>query len=197
MLTKLFLKCLHAEYTHMDGVSYAFLREGASLTVLFEDSNGKLDWQRNLDFAVNESDGALVHRGFLEAFSLVEDLIAEAIKSPSLRRLTVAGYSHGGALAVLCHAYAYSVRPDLRAHLQTVTYGAPRVYKSSPSDSEARFSRLLRVENIGDIVTDLPPELFGFSHVGTRLAIGRQGAYGPFRAHMAESYLKELEAYAF
>ena len=192
MLTELFLKCLRADYTHKNGASYALFEDGASLTLLFEDSNGGLDWRRNLDFAVEEYEGALVHRGFLSAFLSVEREIGEAIGKASLRRLTVAGYSHGGALATLCHAYAYRLRPDLRAHLVSVTYGAPRVYRRAPSDKEEIFARLLHVENMGDLVTDLPPKAFGFSHVGQTLSIGRRGIYGPLAAHEAKSYLHEL-----
>lgn len=192
MLTELFLKCLRGDYIHLDSVSYAFLYEGAALTILFEDSNGAVDWYRNLDFAAEDYEGALVHRGFLSSFLTVEREIADALAPSRLRRVTVAGYSHGGALATLCHAYAYRARPDLRAHLQTVTYGAPRVYRRAPQGASAVFARLLRVENEGDIVTDLPPRAFGFSHVGTPLRIGAQGESTPFQAHTAESYLRAL-----
>lgn len=197
MLTDLFLKCLRAEYTHKNGASYAMLYDGAVLTLLFEDSNGAVDWWRNLDFAVQQYEGALVHRGFLSAFSEIEREVSEAIASPALRRLTIAGYSHGGALAVLCHAHAYRLRPDLRAHTVSVTYGAPRVYRRVPFDSEETFARLLRVENAGDIVVDLPPKHFGFSHVGKALAIGEKGKYGPLSAHASESYLNELAQAGF
>ncbi len=195
MLSDLFLKCLRAEYTHKESVSYALLREGAALTVLFEDSNGAVDWYRNLDFAVKAYEGALVHRGFLSAFLTVERELGEAISSSALRRLTVAGYSHGGALATLFHAYAYRARPDLRAHSVCVTYGAPRVYRRAPKDSADVFARLLRVENRGDLVTDLPPKAFGFSHVGKELSVGAKGKYGPLSAHTAESYLQEILAF--
>ena len=192
MLTTLFLKCLHADYIHLDSVSYALVHDGASLTILFEDSNGALDWSRNLHFVAREHEGALVHGGFLSAFLAVREILADALSPAHLRRVTVAGYSHGGALATLCHAYAYHARPDLRAHLQTVTYGAPRVYRRAMQDASAVFERLLRVENAGDIVTELPPTSFGFAHVGTPLQIGVQGAESPFRAHTSESYLRAL-----
>ena len=119
-------------------------------------------------------------------------MLSDLLLSRTVRALNLAGYSHGGALATLFHAYVYEKRPDLREALQTVTYGAPRVYRRPPRNALAVFDRLLRVENGGDIVTHLPPSAFGFSHVGRALSIGEKTAKLSFGAHASESYLRAL-----
>ena len=44
-----------------------------------------------------------VHRGFLAAWKEVEDIIINKISNPAYKQIVTVGYSHGGALAGLCH----------------------------------------------------------------------------------------------
>lgn len=197
-LSSLFGLCLHADYLHIDDVSYCALRTGGALTLLFQHSNGERDWQRNLDFAAvpypPEAPLFRVHGGFFDAWKRVQTIIDDIIRDEAIRRVTVAGYSHGGALALLCHEYILRNRPDLAEYINSVSYGAPRVVAAGISDELAlRWARLIVVRNEGDIVTQMPPRILGFAHVGQPLLIGQAGKYGPFEAHRAESYLTELE----
>ena len=194
IISRLFRECLSAEYLHVGGASCAFLLEEGKLTVFFEESNGIEDWIQNLDFPAEAYRDMYVHGGFLESFQKLLPLLEKELINPQISAVTLVGYSHGGALATLCHEYIYSEYPTLRPQLQSVVFGAPRVLHESITEAVfERFDRLLRVENIGDIVTLLPPNALGFRHVGHRFPIGRAGKYGPFSAHRAENYLLELE----
>ena len=180
-LAALFSLCLSAPYKRI-GVSAdsAVLRRGGDLFLLFQDSAGENDWRRNLEFlpqAVPWSD-FWAHGGFVRTFAEILPKIEPAIEAPGVRGITVAGYSHGAALA--CLAFEAVQR-------RRVFFGVP-----SPSQA-ARWAKFSRVWVRGDAVTALPPESFGFSHVGEAQPLGKEGAYGPVEAHRSETILRELE----
>ena len=106
------------------------------------------------------------------------------------------GYSHGAALAALCHEYVWFNRPDLRDSLEGYGFGCPRVFWGVKRQvSRARWEKFLVVRNIDDVVTHLPPAALGFSHVGELLEIGQRGKYGMIAAHRPENILTELRNY--
>ena len=96
-----------------------------------------------------------VHAGFLRAYEGVADCL------PTLHRPVVAGYSLGGALAVL-HACRVPVS-------QVYLFGAPRVGNRGFQREYARLPHQThRFHNHRDIVPRLPP---GYKHVGTRISL--------------------------
>ena len=199
-LSCLFEQCLTADYTRVgESVDYALKRQGDTLYLYLEDSDGCADWRANLDFpaVAYRRDGKTVfraHRGFLKAWRTLEGAIAEAVLDPSLRAFTAVGYSHGAALAVLAHEYAWYHRKDLRPRLRGFGFGCPRViFMPSPSLYE-RWKSFTAVRNLGDIVTHLPPAILGYRHVGHLLEIGARGRYSPIDAHRPENILRELWA---
>ncbi len=198
-LSMLFAECLAAKYTHVDDVSFALLRQGAACKLLFEDSNGKRDWQRNLRFPAmpyyGTEPGYMLHGGFLSAWRAVKPYIDEVIFDPRVRMVTVAGYSHGAALATICYDYVWYHRPDVRAVMEGAAFAPPRVIyapKGLPEPLRSRFAGLFTVCNAGDVVTMMPPSRWGYVHVGTRVDLGQKGRYGIFEAHLAKNYEREL-----
>eukprot|EP00898_Chlorokybus_atmophyticus_P004644 jgi/Chlat1/5180/Chrsp33S05158 len=114
-----------------------------------------------------------VHSGFYmawrrvarEVLSLVSQ---ERVKVKEPRPVLVTGHSLGGALAVLC-AYDMRVAMGIPAGQITVyTFGSPRIGNSGFT---TRFNELVpvafRVVNNRDMVTKLPMQVLGFTHVGT------------------------------
>lgn len=200
-LSQLFTACLQIPYRRV-GVSanYAFRREGDTLYLFFEGSDGKIDWLNNLDFPAKAykrmgRTAWFAHRGFLKVWREIEPFIAKEIADASIQAIVIAGYSHGGALAMLCHEYVWYHRPDLRNRLDGYGFGAPRVFWGMCLPClKQRWERFTVVRNLDDLVTHLPPWVFGYSHVGTTLKIGKRGAYTPIEAHFAENIVKELEA---
>ena len=198
-LSALFEKCLAAPYTHTpEGIDYAFHREGRHLYLYLEASDGVADWLRNLDFpaAAYRRDGRAVfyaHRGFLRAFRVLEPLLAEVIRDPTLAAVTTVGYSHGAAIAVLAHEYFWYHREDLRPCLLGYGFGSPRVLFGGGRRALAeRFSHFSVIRNLDDLVTHLPPAALGYYHVGRLIEIGERGRYSRIDAHREESIAREL-----
>ena len=197
-LEVLFLQCISKHYTHTKrDVSYATEQVGGELFLFFECSNGSMDWARNFNFPARPYGDCknlwFCHRGFLGAWKEVLPLLSPIILDKSVQNATVVGYSHGAAIALLCHEYIWFHRPDLRGNLQGVGFGCPRViWGPTPQAVLARWENFLVVRNLDDIVTHLPPALFGFHHVSPVLEIGKKGRYTRVDAHRPENYLREL-----
>lgn len=198
-LSALFQGCLDAPYVHLaESADCCFERQGETLYIYLQDSDGYEDWKNNLDFPARPyrrmgQTHWYAHRGFVKVWRAVEPYIASAVMDESVRRVVTVGYSHGGALAVLCHEYIWFHRPDLRAHIEGYGFGAPRViWGVYGQEVMARWERFTVVRNIDDIVTHLPPRVLGYFHVGQLLAIGEKGRYSRIDAHRAENILAEL-----
>ncbi|MBE6584255.1 MAG: hypothetical protein E7649_04620 [Ruminococcaceae bacterium] len=201
-LFDLFFDCVNVTYPQAYGyANFALKRQGESLYVFFEGSNGDEDWKVNLDFPARayKRGGKIIwyaHRGFLELWKLTEPHISGALLDPSISRITTVGYSHGGALAMLCHEYVWFNRPDIRDSIEGVGFGAPRVFWGIPTAPlMQRWKRFGVVRNIDDAVTHLPPKVLGYSHVGSLIEIGERGKYTAIDAHRSENILRELAAY--
>ena len=194
-LAKLFEECLEVSYKRVgNGADYAILRKGDTLYIYFQHSTDCTDWKNNLDFPIKPYKHWYAHRGFVKVWESVADYIAPAVNERSLHNIVSVGYSHGAALALLCHEYVWFHRPDLRERIEGYGFGCPRViwgYEPKP-----RFERFYVIRNIGDIVTHLPPRVFGFVHVGNVIEVGEKGKYSPTDAHRPENILKELKALA-
>ena len=198
-LSKLFEDCLNVKYRSIRDVNYAYERRGGLLRIFFEDSNGRADWCKNLDFPQKayKRMGKTVwraHRGFLGAWREVEGIFEPIISDKGVKSIIIAGYSHGGALAVLCHEYAWYKREDLRGNIHGYGFGAPRVFWGRLKCRE-RWQDFRVIRNINDIVTRLPPWIFGYRHVGKLLRVGKKGKYRPIEAHFPQNIMKELKAY--
>lgn len=197
---ELFTACLQIPYKRV-GVSanYAIKREGNTLYVFFEGSDGKIDWKNNLDFPAKayKKRTWFAHRGFLRVWKEIEPFLSRTLANKSVKKIVIAGYSHGGALAMLCHEYVWYHRPDLRENIEGYGFGAPRVFWGIKTKAlKERWANFYTIRNAGDIVTHLPPWIFGYSHVGKMVKIGKRGRYSPIKAHYAENILKELSRFS-
>lgn len=201
-LSELFQQCCTAPYRRVEnGADYALRREGNTLYLFFEPSIGLEDWKNNLDFPAKpykrmEETVWHVHRGFLRVWKSAEGYLQQAIGERSVRKVLVAGYSHGAALAVFCHEYIWFHRPDLRASLKGYGFGCPRVvWGALPPQVWARWDGFTVIRNRNDPVTHLPPALLGYRHVGQLLEVGQKGKYKRLEAHKEENILAELKIY--
>ncbi len=199
-LYELFSECLSIHYRKAGvSASYAARKDQDTLYIFFEDSDGENDWKRNLDFPAKpykrmKDSVWFAHRGFLRTWNEIEPYLSWRIKNKNIKKIVSVGYSHGAAVAVLCHEYAYFNRPDIREAIEGYGFGCPRViWGIKATGIEERWKRFCVIRNIDDIVTHLPPALFGFSHVGELFEIGERGKYSPIEAHYAENILAELE----
>lgn len=193
-LREKFDACMAAEYTHVenDG-SFAVKREGGKLTLYFEHSNGCMDWWNNFDFPAKPYRDMknlwFCHRGFLKVWKSIEPYIASDILDPSVWRIDIIGYSHGGAIAQLCYEYVKYNRPDV--YVTGVGFGSPRVlWGFAQKPVKKRFEGFILVRNGNDIVTHLPPRFLGFRDVGIILKYGK--SKGLVKDHYPERYRESL-----
>lgn len=179
-----------------NGASYQLLRNGTHLTVLFQESNGKLDWRANFAFAARPykdmNEKWWCHRGFLRMWKACEEQLEATLLNPEVTDITIAGYSHGAALAVLCHEWCVFHRPDIAASIHGYGFGCPRVLWRANKKVLDRWCNFTVVRCCKDLVTHLPPRLFGYKHVGLMRHIGRGAGYRPIKSHYPDKYLTEL-----
>ena len=201
-LYKLFKEVLEADYIHDENetASYYTKRDGSLLYIYFQWSNGKIDWKNNLDFPAKPyrdmKNRWYAHRGFLRVWKVIEPHIEASIRDESVKGIIIGGYSHGAAIALLCHEYCMFNRPDLakKRLIFGVGFGCPRVVWGFLKEPvKKRFEYFYVVRNGCDLVTHVPPKLFGFRHVGSMLKIGQLEGYKPIESHYPENYLIELE----
>lgn len=198
-LLQLFERTLDAPYLEVreSAASYFTERKGETLYLFFEKSNGPSDWKNNLDFPAKpyrDMEGLwFAHRGFLRVFKSMKDLLAPQIADPRVGRIVISGYSHGAALALLTHEYCVFHRPDVAAQIFGYGFGCPRVvWGPVPHSVQARFRNFTVLRNHVDLVTHLPPALFGYRHVGNFLRIGADRRDGLIDSHRPENYLAAL-----
>lgn len=198
IITELYERILNAKYIHIGDqtASYCTQREGDTLYILFEWSNGKTDWLNNFDFPAKPyrdmQNKWFAHRGFLRVWKVIEPYLQTEICDLSVNKIIIGGYSHGAAIAALCHEYCKFNRPD--AIILGYGYGAPRVVWGFLRKAvKKRFTGFTVIRNGCDIVTKVPPKIFGFRHIGNMLQIGRDKGYNPVESHYPEAYRKELK----
>lgn len=196
-MTELFKRCLRAKYiTVGEGGDYAVELNGDTLSLLFEKSDGREDWKNNFDFPVKPykhmEQSWHCHRGFLKVWKAIEPHVAEYIMDPRAQKIEIIGYSHGAAIALLCYEYCIFHRPDAEVH--GVGFGCPRVFWGKvPKEVKARFDNFEVVRNGNDIVTHVPPALFGFRHISKVVRIGKGDSRGLIRDHTPREYIRHLE----
>ena len=201
-LKELFLRCLDAKYITVENSgSFAMELWGERLYIYFEKSDGKMDWENNFDFIATESrrecarkcEPWFAHGGFLRVWNSTLPYIEGALLDLRVREIVVVGYSHGAALALLCHEYVWYNRPDIRSGISGYGFGCPRVIWGRVPGEKERWGSFYRIKNFDDVVTHLPPRAFGFRHVGKEINIGGAWRYSRVDAHRSENYVKELE----
>ena len=208
-LKALFNRCLNAQYKHVENDGdYALEREGDSLYILFECSNGKVDWKNNFDFPAKPYKDMEItwscHRGFLKVWKSIEPYIANAITDPTVKKITIVGYSHGAAIASLCHEYVWYNRPDVRENgLIGYGFGCPRCYFGIfgvKRQLKERWKNFYPVRDLNDLVTHLPPVIFGFRHVNKVLKLqnkhySKHVKLKCINAHYPDNYIKACKEY--
>lgn len=193
-----FSECLEIgdNYIHVENDGDFFVkRNGDTLRLFFEWSEDKADWLNNFKFLAvpwKPYKGMrrtwFCHRGFLKVWKSIKPYIEAEILNLEVRRIEIVGYSHGAAIALLCYEYCIFHRHDCEVH--GVGFGCPRVFWGIvPKSVKKRFENFIVVRNGRDIVTHVPPALFGFRHVSQVLKIGQTNRVAD---HRPEKYLLNL-----
>lgn len=199
-LSKIFSSLLDVKYTHLkeETASYWFSKKGNTLTIFFEWSNGKTDWLNNFDFPAKPyrkmDDKWYAHRGFLKVWKVIEPHLENAIKDLDIEVIDIAGYSHGAAIALLCHEYCKYNRPDCK--VTGVGFGCPRIiWGFLKTPVKRRFEGFTVIRNKQDIVTHVPPAMFGYRHPEGMLELDDGVPCNNIDAHRPEEYILSLIKY--
>ena len=173
-MKRLFERCRSADWGEANpyAVHWAVERDGDTAYLFVRESSGLDSWLRvNLRFWPREGS---YHIGFHDAWKSIRgEVLKEARKALVLdgaKRLVVAAFSKGAAIATVAH-------PDLAKEfgaVETVAFGSPRVV-TWRGVQRHDWSGLKRVYVRGDGVTHLPPAILGFKHVGKGEPIGWLG----------------------
>lgn len=187
--------CLNANYTTVENCGdYALERDGDTLKIFFEWSDGATDWKNNFNFPAKPyrdmKNKWFAHRGFLKVWKAIEPHLEDAIFDLTISKIEIVGYSHGAAIALLCYEYVRYNRPDVFVY--GVGFGCPRVFWGFARRAVMeRFDGFTVVRNGRDLITNLPPAAFGFRHVGAVLKVGKHEGF--IKDHYPENYLKGLD----
>ena len=137
-----------------------------------------------------------IHRGFLSAY--LSEGIAKRIHSyitDEIKEIFICGHSYGGALSLICAYELNCYFPHINFH--TIVFGCPRTGNRAFAQN---FNKLLpdtvRIENGNDIITKLPPPVFGYRHVGRVIHIGSPKIPGIYSItdHSVGKYIKNLKS---
>ena len=197
----LYQRCLEAKYTTVENnADYAIERDGTTLYLFLEWSDGAEDWKNNFRFAAKPyrdmSPKWYCHRGFLSVWKAIEPYVKDDLLDPEVTDIVIMGYSHGAAVAGIAHEWVWFNRPDIRdEHLWGYGVGAPRFFWGIlTKELKERWAHFYPIRNIDDIVTHVPPVVFGYRHVHDIVAIGANGLYNCIDAHRPQMYSAELYA---
>lgn len=196
ILSNLFIKIQNAEFkTVGDAVDYAIQvdDENELVYLIFEASNGKRDWQVNLNFIFNtfkrkiykeQTSCIRCHRGFGNSYKsanddIMSDFFCEWGKHPGYTPV-ICGWSYGGAMSVLAaEDFNYRSRTD-KFDTNTgikpvvITFGAPKIFnRKSAKYVYDCCDIVVQVAQHNDIVTHLVPFA---SHVNlsNKLRVGKK-----------------------
>lgn len=200
----------------------AILPEGTTATIVFRGSESSEDWETDFNTALERaqfeqnvvrelivepkektypygepsSSGALMHRGFVNAYFAVRDQVHDYIESSDVKSVVTTGHSLGGALATLCAVdvqYNFSDKVTVEAY----TYGAPKVGNDGFRDSyNRRVPNSYRIVHGMDIVPALPRWWQGYRAVDLEARIGQRFSLNfvtqRFKDHAIEQYIAVL-----
>ena len=194
-MRELFEKTLHGPWlTAGNDTQYRIEVTDDTVYLFFQGSSQDQDWKYNFDFPVttykNQPVPWKAHRGFVNAWQAAQEQIMwDVTLVKGKRKLIIAGYSHGGGLAVLAHEDLYYHKADPT----TYTFGAPRVLWLPDKRILPRFEKLTNIVNRGDIATHVPPYLIGYRHAGKVQRIGRPRLITHL-PHYQDQYKESLNA---
>lgn len=157
---------------------WAYAVIDGTLHIKFQGSVESEDWKDNFDFLVKPyrdmKDRWFAHRGFLKRWKAVQNDVIEVVKENGGLPIIVSGFSQGAAIAVLCYEDIKFQLPGREVRCKV--FGCPRVAGWCMGQTVVnRFKDVERVEVDRDIVPKIPPFIFGFRHVGSRVKV--EGKY--------------------
>lgn len=144
------------------GVQANIIDKGEYCVLVFRGSDENKDWMQNFKFDFVNTVYGKMHKGFKQSWDLVAWSIIDNLPN---KPLYITGHSYGGALAFIAGVYM--------PHIEVVTFGSPKVM----AKNYAKYLKInhTRVRNNNDIVTILPFDSLGYTHIGNLLYLDYNG----------------------
>lgn len=211
-IAQLFKRCNEIQYTHIEPNCADFATEiiDGTLYIYFQKSNCAKDWLNNFSFWVKPykemETSWYCHGGFLKVWKVIEPRIKEVFDLfyqsktaiTPFDSVVIVGYSHGAAIASIAHEWVWFHYPETRNRLFGIGFGCPRIYWNwfwkFGDELRQRWKNFFPVRNSKDLVTHLPPVLFGFRHVNKILKFNFN-SFGPIKSHYQENYQSESQKF--
>ena len=129
----------------------------------------------------------------------IEDIVIDRIADKNINEIIIIGYSHGGALSMLCHECCWFHRPDIKNNIWGIGFDSPRVYAGLwvKKALKPRWQQYMIIRNHTDLVTHVPPKLFGYSHVGKLVKIGKKKKYNCIKSHYPSNISESLAEFEY
>lgn len=185
----------HFSSGHIEGVVCNF--DDKDVVMIFG-SNQIKDWLFNLFFKFTSETPypsvtrkeIKVHTGFYRSYLEIRDFMLNKFKDN--KELVIYGQSLGGAVAQFAALDLQYNYPDMKIKL--ITTGAPRVGNNEFKKSfNKRFKDYKRYSNGNDMITVLPPKIFGFVHVCDEFALSKPRKIRlSIRNHLVPQYLENF-----
>lgn len=183
-------------------------KEGETI-IVFAESNSKIDWKINFNFPKKaykkEKQSMFVHRGFLGEWKKIKDYFVNYLEEKfyygeSVGKITIVGWSYGGAMATLCMEELKYSFPLLKDNMRLITFGSPRVIGFYNFNKNKHiWENCSRYTNSSDLVTCIPFVVMLFRHVKKETHIGkRKCLFGYLRVrknHHIDGYIENCGSY--
>jgi len=175
----------------------AFMVANGEIIILaFRGTDSIEDWMTDVDAKLIKGPFGKVHRGFLEALDCVWSDIKKTMLEFQINSqpFWITGHSLGGALAAL--SAARFIEEESKRAKGIYTFGQPRVGNVTFAENFDAIlkRRTFRFVNNEDIVTRVPPQQAGYSHIGTVMYFDSLGqllrGIGPWRQFLDRSVSK-------
>ena len=132
-----------------------------------DDFNGRGVNLSSIFTFIKKDDDFIVHSGFLNHLSnIYEDVKREILKYDG--EFNLGSHSLGGAISLI-FAYIFYLETG-KTPTFFYTFGCPRVFKGNIRKFDEIFN-MVRVSNLNDVFTYLPPKEMGYNHCGTLLLL--------------------------
>lgn len=154
-----------------------FLKDEDTKYVIILGSNELIDWWYNFAFRFMETpykeagvrEAIKVHKGFYRSYLKAREVILHSIANDE--NIVVYGQSLGAAIATLAAIDIQYNFPE--KNVSCMTTGSPRVGNQEFVNSyNRRVPQTTRFVYGNDIVTSVPPKLFGYEHVSEEYHLG-------------------------
>ena len=161
----------------------SFTEKDGKLYISFQGSESKLDWIQNFMFGKvpysNMKKKFFIHMGFIKKYKSVREDVLNRVREArarGIKKIEIRGFSQGAALATIAHE-------DILYHFNepnTIIFGSPRVFGWwNKKLLNELLSGVTNVRNTRDLVTKIPPVLFGFKRYGKPEV--KKGIYNIFK----------------